>query len=371
MRYRVCLLMIALGTLTFSENADALDYNFRGQLSWWGMGFYEQDALQVNSGGRYIPSLRLDQFVDEDKFIDLEASLNGFAAISTLEPGETADLDLYRLNLRFATNQTETQLGLQRINFGPAQLLRPLQWFDQLDPRDPQNLTDGVYALRFRYTALNNANLWLWSLYGNDRPKGYDFLPSVTDIPEFGGRFQYPLFNGELAASLHTREVDASTLHSPNFRENRIALDGRWEVKIGMWFETMLQQQQTDIILYEWTKLTSLGFDYTFGVGNGLYLLGEHMFITLSEDPFGWDTDTQTSAILVNYPLGLFDTLTAIGYYLWDKSEYSLYLAWQRTYDNLSFNVSLFHYPESEVAEEIRETPVGGYGGQLMIIFYH
>jgi hypothetical protein len=67
----------------------------------------------------------------------------------------------------------------------------------------------------------------------------------------------------------------------------------------------------------------------------------------------------------------LFDTLTAIGYYLWDKAEYSLFLSWQRSYDNLSFTVSLFNFPESEVAEEIREISAAGYGGQLMIIFYH
>ena len=94
-------------------------------------------------------------------------------------------------------------------------------------------LTDGVHALRFRYNALNNANLWLWGLYGNDRPKGYELLASVGHVPEFGGRFQYPLLNGEFALTAHSREVNGSSLQLADFRENRIALDGRWRKRSG------------------------------------------------------------------------------------------------------------------------------------------
>ena len=273
--------------------------------------------------------------------------------------------------LRFATNQTETRLGLQKINFGPAQLLRSLRWFDQLDPRDPQQLTDGVYALRFKYNALNNANFWLWGLYGNDELKGYELLPSVEDVPEFGGRLQYPVLEGELAATFHTREVDASSLAISDFTENRITLDGRWEVTIGMWFETMLQQQQTSSLPYEWTKLTTLGVDYTFGIGNGLYVVGEHLITTLSEEALGWDQDSHASAALLTYPIGLFDTLSAIGSYAWEQNEHSVYVAWQRTYDRWSVNFSVFDYPEFDAAAEFRQTPISGYGGQLIVIFYH
>ena len=71
--------------------------------------------------------------------------------------------------------------GLQKINFGSAVLLRPLMWFDSLDPRDPLQLTDGVYAVLLRYYFPNNANLWAWALYGNDSPKGWESAATAED----------------------------------------------------------------------------------------------------------------------------------------------------------------------------------------------
>ncbi|MCP4397280.1 MAG: hypothetical protein GY801_08290, partial [bacterium] len=251
-----------------------------------------------------------------------------------------------------------------------AQLLRSLQWFDRVDPRDPLALTDGVYAVRFRYNALNNANLWLWGLYGNDEPKGYELLPSADDVPEFGGRFQYPLFTGEFAATVHAREVNGSALQIADFRENRIALDGRWEKTIGMWFETVLQQQRSDDLPYEWRKLTTLGADYTFGFGNGLYVAAEHFMSVLSEKAFGWDEDAHSSALSLNYPIGFFDSLSAIGYYSWDLEKSSLFVTWQRSFDNYSLNFALFNYPEYSTGD-VRQAPFGGHGGQIMIIYYH
>ena len=69
--------------------------------------------------------------------------------------------------MRYSSDQFELRLGLQKINFGSASMLRPLMWFDQMDPRDPLHLTDGVWGLLARYYFLNNANIWLWGLYGN------------------------------------------------------------------------------------------------------------------------------------------------------------------------------------------------------------
>lgn len=370
LQFSLSALIICIMSL-LGRNVQALEVDFRGQLSGWAIESRVQDEWQNNSGLRYIPQLTLEQPVNDESFFDIEASLNGFVSYDSEESDEDSDVELYRLKLRYATAQTETRIGLQKINFGPAQLLRSLKWFDRLDPRDPQKLTDGVYALRFTYNALNNASVWLWGLYGNDEPKGYEFLPSVEDKPEFGGRGQYPVFDGELAATVHTRQVDASLVGSKDFRENRFALDGRWEVKVGLWFESVLQQQDTELVPYEWTKLSTIGMDYTFGIGNGLYTVVEHFSTVLSNDAFGWDDDVHLSAFSLSYPVGLFDNLRVIGYYFWEQEESSQYLSWQRTYDNLVINVSLFRYPDNKNSESQQNTFGSGYGGQFMLIYYH
>lgn len=364
-------LMMALlwGFSQLSQTGEAFDSSIHGQVSLWSI-VSEQDSWRNNMGGRYIPEWTLERPLNDEMFIDTELSLNGFATFDSHgDPHHDTDLDWYRLKLRLATNQTETQLGLQKLNFGPAQLLRSLQWFDRVDPRDPLGLTDGVYALRFRYNALNNANLWLWGLYGNDKPKGTETLASAENVPEFGGRVQYPLLNGEFAATVHSREVDGSALQIANFRENRFALDGRWEKTIGMWFETVLQQQRSDARPYEWTTLATLGADYTFGVGNGLYVVAEHAVNVSSEEALGWDEESHNSAISLNYPIGFFDSVTAIGYYSWEQEKGSLFATWQRTYDNYSLNFSLFHYPQH--GGEGQQAPFSGYGGQIMFVYYH
>lgn len=354
-------------------SSHALEVDVRGQLSGWTIESRIQDEWQNQSGARYIPQLTLNQMITDEAFLDLEVSANGFVAYDQRTDETDSDVELYRLKLRFATAQTETRLGLQKINFGPGRLLRSLRWFDQLDQRDPLQLTDGVYALLYRYTALNNANLWLWGLYGNNELKGFERLVSVEDKPEFGGRLQYPVFNGELAATAHTRTVDGSGLKTSDFTETRVALDGRWEKGIGMWFESILQQQDTDQVPYEWATMTTLGIDYTFGVGNGLYVILEHLISGASEDPFGWDEDAHVSAYMLSYPIGLFDSIQAIGYYAWDEEEYSQHLSWQRTYDNLVIDVSLFRYPDTTAhADDSSQSAArSGYGGQLMLIYYH
>ena len=76
-------------------------------------------------------------------------------------------------------------------------LLRPLMWFDRIDPNDPLQLTEGVYGLLLKYTFLNNANIWLWGLYGNDDPKGWEAVPTQRKSAEYGGRLQAPFLSGE------------------------------------------------------------------------------------------------------------------------------------------------------------------------------
>ena len=351
------------------EICSGLDADVGGQFSGWGVVSRAEHEWLGAMGERYLPELTVKQPFSAEKFSDLDISCNMFLRYQSDTPALSAEAELYRLKFRVATPQTETRLGLQKINFGPAQLLRSLRWFDQLDPRDPQQLTDGVAALLFRYTALNNANLWLWGLHGNDELRGNDLLPSTDNQPEFGGRAQFPAFQGELAVTAHTRRVNAESLNIPDFEEQRVALDGRWEQGIGMWFETMLQHQDAAQLPYQWTNMTTLGGDYTFGVGNGLAFTLEHLILSLAETPFGLSDNRHATAYLLSYPLGLFDSVQAIGSYDWENEQFSQYVGWQRTYDNLTLNASLFRYPERE--DGVNRVGYEGWGGQVMVVFYH
>ncbi|UCF04561.1 MAG: hypothetical protein JSV33_11585, partial [bacterium] len=405
----VLMLILFCVCITWPVLGAGIDYELTGQLSGW---FTERKVMgdwEYETGARYIPSLELMLLEGNGNLLDLEVSLNG-SAIASSAYDEEADIELYRAKLRFATPRTETRFGMQKINFGPAYLLRSLMWFDRLDPRDPQQFTEGVYGLRFTYNTMNNASLWLWGLYGNDDTKGIELLPTADGRPEFGGRLQFPVPYGELAFAFHRRVVDASSIRSgdflrallgvpfpvtiaiDDFDENRFAFDGRFDVEIGLWFEMVFQHWHTAILPIEWTKLMTVGGDYTFGIGNGIHTILEYMAVATSESFVGWDRDTQISAVSMSYQLGILDRIQAIGIYHWDDEEYAQYLSWQRTWDTLVLNMNLFHYPEtfggglpgglgSATAPAGRTGPAagftgetmtgGGYGGQIIVIIYY
>ena len=127
-------------------NTFAIDFDFRGQLSGWVNTMNHQNSWDFGSGVLYIPQVDLYHNLTDESFLNSELSLKGY--FSTDFEQSNHNLDFYRFNLRYATNQSETQIGLQKISFGPAMLLRSLMWFDQVDVRDPLRLTNGVYALR-------------------------------------------------------------------------------------------------------------------------------------------------------------------------------------------------------------------------------
>lgn len=363
-------LLLHAGVL-FSGTLHALEADFSGQVSAWTLQVNNQDTWRNITGARFIPRLDLNQPLEKGRSVDAEIAFNGALAKDSNASVLWRDLEVYRATLRYATQQTETRIGLQNLSFGPARVLRPLRWFDQLDPTDPLQLTKGVNALRFTVNTMNNAGLWLWGLYGNDDLKGYEMLPTVTKQPEIGGRLQTPVLGGEMAATVHTRQVDGSSLTLPDYEEHRFGLDGQWDVGIGLWFETSFQYQDIPLAPYGWIKMGTVGLDYTFGIGSGLYVLFEHMATVLSKDLSGWDEDVHVSAFLLNYPLGFMDNLMAIGYYTWEQKKVGQYLNWQRTYDMMIFSLGLFYYPELDdnMAVSNQIISMGGYGGEFTVIF--
>ena len=368
MAYAAILLTLLIqGTAALS-----LEYDLRGQLSGWYLKARDQGERIYSSGCRYIPQLDLLQDITPMTFIDLEASANAWGAVMSGDPGKDAEIELYRLKLRFATATTETRVGLQVINFGPGTLLRPLRWFDRLDPRDPLKLTDGVYAGLFRFTAQNNTNIWLWGLYGNDDPKGSEVFASTDDRPELGGRLQAPAGPGELAFSFHSRTVDNPIPMQDAFDEMRFALDGRWDVEIGLWFEATHKTQFGEGNLETSTTMMMAGLDYTFGIGNGLYVLGEHMTTSIDGGELipGLDDLTNISGLMLGYPHGYLDYFNAICLYDWDNEDIYLFGSWQRTWDDFAINLSLFHNPE-QVQDGLQSMSARGKGGQVILIFNH
>jgi hypothetical protein len=353
-----------------------------GQASGW-ITFTPDNGQVAQTGFRYIPALTLKQKLDGDLAADVDLSFNTYATQGFLKdqhPGYDGKLKPYRVTFRLASDVFEVRVGLQKINFGSATLFRSLMWFDKVDPRDPLQLTDGVYGLLTRYYFLTNANIWLWGLYGNDETKGWETVPTQKKSVEYGGRVQMPVWSGEAGFSYHHREANFSALQglpniagSPSVPENRVALDGKWNIGIGAWFEAVLIHDQTDIPGMTYQRQWTLGADYTFDIGNGLTALTEYFRFEHPNDAFGPANGIGFSGWSLNYPMGTVDRISVIVYRDWTNQEWYRILSWQRTYDNWMIYLLGFWNPNNMQLYQTQgvNNLFAGRGIQLMIVFNH
>jgi len=380
-RFAVIAMMIACAA-SFAAADGGPTLSLRGQLSGW-LGYHDAPSAESALGLRYIPSFSLNLHLGRGWSLDSEVSVNAYesargAALSTL--GTSGEIKPYRAWVRLASDRFEVRLGLQKINFGSAMLLRPLMWFDRIDPNDPLQLADGVYGLLLKYTFPGNANVWLWGLAGNGDPKGWETVGTKKSAPEFGGRIQVPVPAGEAALSYHHRTIDMAnggTAFPPGERtnppEDRLGFDGKWDLGFGLWIEAALTRQGYSVIPQSWQRSWTVGLDYTFDWGSGLHVLAEHLNAAVAAGAWDSGMSRDFTGLTADYPLGLLDRVSTMVFYSGSTSDWYRLLTWRRTYDRWSFYVIGFLNPDRYQIFPGRTgaSLFAGNGIQLTIVFNH
>ena len=360
---------------------DAPGLSFGGLVAAQGSGRFDTKFVPV-FGLRFIPELTFSLSLGRGVRFDGEASADAYGSLrlASGKPSESSgDLEPYRAWVRLSTSRFEARVGLQKISFGSASLFRPLMWFDSLDPRDPLQLTDGVYGVLLRFYAKGNANVWAWGLYGNEKARGWDVARPDKRSPEFGGRVQAPLFKGELAATYHRRKAVFDPAGPavpgipapPPVPEDRFALDGKWDIGVGVWFEGSLTHQDAVLQPLPWQRALTMGMDYTFGIGRGLNVTAEHFRLAAAEEAFGRGDGRSLSALMARYPVGLSGEIWSIVYYDWKSRDAYRILGWRRTTDALTFSLMLFWNPEQLLVFRDRQgsASFAGTGAQVLLAY--
>lgn len=339
------------------------------------------DTVHWQGGLRYIPVLSPYWQIGERGKLDAELSVKSWGNLTFSGFNyDSADYSLkpYRLWLRYSSSNLEIRAGLQKINFGSALVFRPLMWFDKMDFRDPLQLTDGVYALLGRYYFNNNVNIWLWGLYGNENVKGWEAAPSLSDIPEYGGRFQLPVPRGEMALSYHHRDADYSGLLAglpmvpeTRFTEQLFGIDGKWDLGIGLWIEYVRKLNEKDNpLMGRWESYFSLGADYTFPLGNGLNVTSEYFRYANRPDEGEQEAKRNLVTLSMNYPLSVTHNLSGVIYYNIDAEEWYRFINFQLSYDYLSVYLMAYWNPDNPAAGSGSEqgSLFSGKGFQVMFV---
>jgi len=357
---------------------DALQ--FHGQWSGWVQyNFTKPD--QIDLGTRYIPEFQYQQQLSKNRLINFDASIYLLGSSSIVFSDKNTfsqSIKPYRFWIRYTTKHLEVRLGLQKINFGSANMLRPLMWFDKVDTRDPLRLSTGVYGVLIRYYLSNNANIWFWTLYGNKDPRGWELIPGNSKIPEFGGRFQWPLSSGEVAISYHHRTADSrqSTYPVPAFAEigeNRYGFDIKLDLGIGWWLESTLITKNKMLGMFTHQEMINTGIDYTFGIGNGVKASLEQLLTSYDQKAFRFDNPINFTALSASYPTGIIDNLQAIIYYDWSQATLYSFVNWYRQYNKFTLYVIAYWNPKNYqfIYQPESGQNFAGKGIQIMIVYNH
>lgn len=375
------IIMCWLNYFNISAQNDSTKTYFNGQLTTWGIVQFE-NTFPIQFGGRFVPTVLGNYKLGQNSQLDFEASanLNGSMSFSSLGFDTIiGKVKPYRVWLRFSGENWEVRAGLQKINFGQAKMFRPLMWFDAMDVRDPLQLTDGVNALLGKYFFSNNANIWLWGLIGNNKPKGYEQFGSFQWKPELGGRFQSPLGVGEIALSTNFRTLNyANPLLSSlpvykNYGESNIGLDGKWDVGIGLWFESSITYTDTkgvsEPFLYKMQDMWNIGADYTLPIGSGVGVSAEYFRYHFGDKFLINGNVINLIGTTINYPLSILDNVSAMIFYLPETNSLYNYLSWSRTYDKWSMYVFGFWNPTAPltITQTQGSNLFAGKGVQVML----
>ena len=405
------LLLVMVFLCVAPAGAPCQVIGFRGEAS---ASAVWTDASDANGQylTRYVPEFSFGFELDENLLLDASFSANAWwtrGPEPSQEPATgtssqtSSGLDAYRAWARLSSPLLEIRAGLQKISFGSATLFRPLMWFDRMDPRDPLQLTEGVWAAMGRMYLPGNVTAWGWVVKGEPDGKGWELFPSLDGSAEGGGRLQIPLGPGEAGFTYNRRRFDFGRLApslpgSPTTsgEEDRFALDGKWDLGVGFWVEAAFARQRAEALEDQWIHAFSVGMDYTFGVGNGLTVLGEHFHkenpsLTFSESagtispgntvdpgPAQGPGEIRVTSLTANYPVGVLDRLSLAVYRDWKSSEWFRLLEWRRTYDRWRFHFLAFWnpdeaalFPGSSTNREASSGAMMGRGVQIIAVFNH
>jgi len=309
----------------------------------------------------YLPTLSLKKETSTNKLFDFEWAYN-FKRYYVDDSLYNKNENNHRLWVRYSVDKIEARFGLQKIVFGPTQILRPLSWFDTFDLKDPTGQTKGVEALRLRWFPSNNVGLSSW------------IINNKLDTLTFGGRCEVTTSLGDFGFTYHkdpskSRQLIGQVGLPIIDPHQRIAFDYRFDGFIGFWNESAaIKSDKSNINLF------SIGADYTLPFFNGILIMIESMYI--QNRLKNLKSDQSFSAFMASIPIGMIHQVMYISQIDWEEDKAYQYLRWSSTYDSYSLNIIISINPKRkqyDIPLELLPKSLSNFGTgiQFMFIYNH
>ena len=337
---------------------NAQSYTMKGQF--WASSLSGDDVPKGQSAFEstigYIPNFSISKELNQLSLLDLEFAYR-------FDKSYSGDLltqkheNPHRAWIRYSSEKIEARLGLQKIVFGPSQVLRSLSWFDTFNLADPTGQTDGVNAFRLRWFPNNLLSVWSWAIQEKDEMS-------------FGGRTELSNALGEWGLTFHLDSESHNRFlgQTPvivSDQNKRIGLDYRFDGFIGFWNESAivyLDDRELGFI--------TVGADYTLPVASGILIMTETLYMSNS-----YTQEEQTlSAFMASVPLGMIHQIMFISQVDWENDHWHHYIRWGSTFDKFSLNFILSRSPNRSgysVPSEYLPQTVAGFGTNFQIMFIY
>ena len=187
-----------------------------------------------------------------------------------------------------------------------------------------------------------------------------------------------PVPAGEAALTYHHRVADTRNLNGviPEFSEvgeNKVGFDIKLDLIVGFWLEGSWVNKNKDLGLYTNQEILNAGIDYTFGIGNGLYVIFEQLVASNDVKAFSFQRTTSFSLLSLSYPIGVSDNLSGIVYYDWKNNNSYNFLNWQKQFKNTTLYLIGYWNPDKyEIpAQGNGQNIFAGKGIQIMLVLNH
>ena len=340
----------------------AQEFSMKGQF--WG-SIQTSDDIPVGEASLeytigYIPTFSLYKDLNENSFVDMEFSVQSQRMYS----GDflTNNIEkFHRYWFRYSTEKLEARLGMQKIIFGPSQVLRSLSWFDTFNLTDPTGQTDGVEAFRIKWFPSNFLSAWSWGII------------NTQDTLSYGGRLEISTNRGEWGLTYHHDPSSSiQPLGQSNIPiagpQNRLAIDYRYDGFIGLWNESAIIRAN-DFEL----EMIMIGADYTLPIATGILVMMESMLIS-SKQNISTSSSQRHTAFMASMPLGIFHQIMFLSNINWDQKYNYNYLRWSSTYDQYSINCILSFSPkrrEYDISLDTSSQNLANFGTGIQIMFIY
>ncbi len=349
-RDSLIVLIISGFWILFNPSVFATDWNFRGEATL--MTSKVNDTNDASWHLRYLPEIKVRG--EEGEQWTWDTHLAGYLyAFDSPTLGKGDDGAIFRAWARVYNDTIEYRLGLQELSFGPATLLRSLQWFDSKTPLDPTSFTKGVKASLIRISTENDSQYWIWGLYNNEDFNVLTSYPSDPDTLEIGGRAQFSEDLGDWAITTHHRTAQLTAQR--NVVERRMALDFKLDQEsYALWLEGVVIQREAKWPYSNEEHLFTVGLDTTLNIlEEGVILTFEKNWIQAKTEETGFTKTGDSNAFMASFSHGLLDSFSLI----WINAEVSktgqTRLDWKRTYDNYLWDLSLFQIKQNTTPDQL------------------